>query len=142
MQEQNFQNHTRLVTLYHKITYPALLAVLVGAGVNLANSSKDNLYSASLIFALAMIVSVTLFYARGFALKANDRAIRAEENFRHYLLTGKPLPQGLKLSQIVALRFASDAELPTLAQQALDGQLTSKDIKAAIKNWKADYERV
>lgn len=142
MQEQNFQNHTRLVTLYHKITYPALLAVLVGAGINLGNSSKDNLYSASLIFVLALIVSVTLYYARGFALKANDRAIRAEENFRHFLLTGKPLPKGLKLSQIVALRFASDEELPGLAQQALTDKMGQKSIKAAIKNWKADYERV
>lgn len=142
MQDQNFQNHTRLVTLYHKITYPALLAVLVGAGVNLGNSAKDNLYSASLIFALAMVVAVTLFYARSFALKANDRAIRAEENFRHYLLTGKPLPQGLKLSQIVALRFASDEELPGLAQQAIAEKMGQKAIKAAIKNWKADYERV
>lgn len=142
MQEQNFQNHTRLVTLYHKITYPALLAVLVGAGINLGNSSKDNLYSASLIFVLALIVSVTLYYARGFALKANDRAIRAEENFRHFLLTGKPLPKGLKLSQIVALRFASDEELPGLAQQALADKMGQKSIKAAIKNWKADYERV
>jgi low temperature requirement protein LtrA len=142
MQDQNFQNHTRLVTLYHKITYPILLGILVGAGVNLGNSSKDNLYSASLIFALAMVVSITLFYARGFALKANDRAIRAEENFRHYLLTGKPLPKSLRLGQIVALRFASDEELPALAQQAVDGQLKSKDIKAAIKNWKPDYERV
>jgi hypothetical protein len=142
MQDQNFQNHTRLVTLYHKITYPILLGILVGAGVNLGNSSKDNLYSASLIFALAMVVSITLFYARGFALKANDRAIRAEENFRHYLLTGKPLPKGLRLGQIVALRFASDEELPALAQQAVDGQLKSKDIKAAINNWKPDYERV
>jgi hypothetical protein len=142
MQEQNFQNHTRLVTLYHKITYPVLLAILVGAGINLGNSSQDNLYSASLIFALAMVVAITLFYARGFALKANDRAIRAEENFRHYLLTGKPLPQGLKLSQIVALRFASDAELPALAEQALTEKMGQKAIKAAIKNWKADYERV
>lgn len=142
MQEQNFQNHTRLVTLYHKITYPVLLAVLVGAGINLGNSSADNLYSASLIFVLALIVSITLYYARGFALKANDRAIRAEENFRHFIITGKPLPQGLKLSQIVALRFASDEELPGLAQQALADKMGQKAIKAAIKNWKADYERV
>ncbi|HQR92823.1 MAG: hypothetical protein B7Y15_06675 [Bacteroidetes bacterium 24-39-8] len=142
MQEQNFQNHTRLVTLYHKITYPVLLAVLVGAGINLGNSSADNLYSASLIFVLALIVSITLYYARGFALKANDRAIRAEENFRHFMLTGKPLPLGLKLYQIVALRFASDEELPGLAQQAIAEKMGQKAIKAAIKNWKADYERV
>lgn len=142
MQEQNFNNHSRLVTLYHKIAYPVLLAVLVGSGVNLGTSSKENLYSASLIFVLAILVSITLYYARAFALKANDRAIRAEENFRHFLLTGKPLPKGLRLGQIVALRFASDAEFPALAQQAIDKQLKSKEIKAAIQNWRADYERV
>ncbi len=142
MQDQNFQNHSRLVTLYHKITYPVLLVVLVGSVINLGNSSKDNFIAASLIFALALVVAITLFYARGFALKANDRAIRAEENFRHYLLTGKPLPKGLKLSQIVALRFASDEELPGLAQEALADNMGQKAIKTAIKNWKADYERV
>jgi hypothetical protein len=142
MQEQNFSNHTRLVTLYHFVTTPFLLAILTGACINVCNSSKDNLYSASLILSLTIALSLTFYFARAFALKANDRAIRAEENFRHYLLTGKPLPAGLRAAQIVALRFASDEELPLLAAKAIAEQMKSKGIKQAIKNWKADYNRV
>jgi hypothetical protein len=102
MQEQNFSNHSRFVTVYHFVTIPFLIAILTGASINLCTSSKDNLYSASLILALTIALSLTFYFARAFALKANDRAIRAEENFRHYLLTGKPLPATLRSSQIVA----------------------------------------
>ncbi len=73
---------------------------------------------------------------------AQDRAIRAEENFRYYLLTGKPLDSRLRIGQIIALRFASDAELPALAEQAIKENMSQKDIKMAIKNWKGDYHRV
>ena len=82
------------------------------------------------------------WYIRWFALRAQDRAIRAEENFRHFILTGQPLDRHLRMGQIIALRFASDEELPALAKRAADEKLSSKDIKQAIKNWKPDYNRV
>jgi len=81
------------------------------------------------------------FFARNFALKAQDRAIRAEENFRHYLLTGKPFDSKLTLRQIIGLRFASDEEFPELAKKASEESLSEEDIKKAIKNWKADFDR-
>ena len=81
-------------------------------------------------------------FTRSFPLKAQDRAIRAEENFRYYLLTGKLLPSGLKISQIVALRFASDDEFPKLVERTLSENLSSKQIKQAIQNWKPDNYRV
>jgi hypothetical protein len=74
-------------------------------------------------------------------VKVQDRAIRAEENFRHYLLTGKPLPGNLGKGQIVALRFAADGEFPDLAQRALVEGLKGEAIKKAIRNWRPDTYR-
>jgi len=85
---------------------------------------------------------VIYLYTRVFALKAQDRAIRAEENFRHFILTGKPLDGRLRMTQIIALRFAPDDEFPPLAKKAVEEKLRSKEIKAAIQNWKADHNRV
>jgi hypothetical protein len=83
-----------------------------------------------------------LFRSRGFALKAQDRAIRAEENLRYFALTGTLLPPGLHMGQIVALRFASDAEFVALAQKALAENMSGNDIKKAITDWRADTYRV
>lgn len=142
MAEQSFKNHTRLVPLYHYYTYGLLLCVIIGSIVNIIKSSAENKYSAWLIFALSITVGLIGYFARAFALKAQDRVIRAEENFRHYLLTGKPLPKDLRLRQIIALRFASDEEFVQLVQKALDEKLDTKTIKEMIKVWKADYSRL
>ncbi|MBY0481674.1 MAG: hypothetical protein K2Q21_09980 [Chitinophagaceae bacterium] len=142
MKEQNLKNHTRFVILYHFVGYTILLAVLIGSIVNVVNSSKENLYSATLILATNLVLGIALFFARFFALAANDRAIRSEENFRHFILTGSPMPSGLKLSQIVALRFAPDAEFPALTVRAKAEALSSSAIKKLIIDWKGDYERV
>jgi hypothetical protein len=97
--------------------------------------------------ALAMVslvaaVILALWYGRSFALKAQDRAIRAEQNFRHYIATGKQLDSSLRMNQIVALRFAGDDEFVALCKKAAEEQLSNKAIKQLIKNWKADYNRV
>ncbi len=78
---------------------------------------------------------------RSFRLKAQDKAIRAEENLRHFILTGRPLDSRLVLGQVVALRFASDEEFPGLAQRAADEQLSNNAIKKEIKNWRPDLHR-
>ncbi|MBA4140665.1 MAG: hypothetical protein H0X70_09210 [Segetibacter sp.] len=142
MQQQNFKNHARLVPGYHGVTYLAIIALIIGSFVNLFNSSRDNLYSASLICLTSLILALLCFYARSFALKAQDRAIRAEENFRHYMLTNKLMDGRLNLSQVIALRFASDDEFPALAQKAAAEKLPAKEIKKQIKNWRGDYYRV
>ncbi len=142
MQQQNFKNHARLVPGYHGVTYLAIIALIIGSFVNLYNSSHDNLYSASLICLTSLILALVCFYARSFALKAQDRAIRAEENFRHYMLTNKLMDGRLNLSQVIALRFASDEEFPALAQKAAAEKLPAKEIKKQIKNWRGDYYRV
>lgn len=142
MQQQNYKNHARLVPGYHFVTYLAIIALIIGSFVNLFNSSHDNLYSASLICLASLILASVCFYARSFALKAQDRAIRAEENFRHFMLTNKPMDSRLTLSQVIALRFAPDEEFPALAQKAANEKLPAKEIKKQIKKWRGDYYRV
>ena len=90
---------------------------------------------------LSIATFLLAFFARGFSLKAQDRAIRAEENFRHYIATGQQLDSRLKVSQIIALRFAGDDEFVALAKKAANENMSAKDIKMAIQNWKGDYYR-
>jgi hypothetical protein len=142
MTPQSFKNHTRMVPLFHYVTFTLLLAVLVGSIINLVNSAHANLYSASLLVVLTIAVIFTTFFARSFALKAQDRAIRAEENLRYFVLTGKLFDARLRTSQIIALRFAPDEELVALAKRAVEENLDAKAIKMAIQNWKGDYHRV
>lgn len=142
MKEQNYNNHTRYVPIWHFIVAPAILCFLIGSFFNLAEASASNLYSASLICLNGLILAFIYWYVRAFALKAQDRAIRAEEQFRYFILTGKPLPKELRLRQIIALRFASDEEFPALVEKAAKEQLGNKEIKALIRNWKADYSRL
>ena len=77
-----------------------------------------------------------------FAVKAQDRAIRAEENLRHFSLTGKLLDPRLTIRQIIALRFAPDGEFVSLAQAAVDKNLAEDAIKQAVKKWRSDTYRV
>jgi hypothetical protein len=142
MELQNFKNHPRFVVGWHYITSVALLALLIGSFINLFHSAKENLYSASLICLIALILLFICWFARVFALKAQDRAIRAEENLRHFVLTGKLFPSQLRMGQIIALRFAPDAEFLGLVEKAVKENLSNKDIKLAIQNWKADFDRV
>ena len=144
MAEQNLSNHTQIVTPFHKILVPLAAATFIGSLVNLFHSLDDHsrLYNAALITALATGLLLASFLARIFPLKAQDRAIRAEENLRHYVLTGKLLDSRLSIGQVVALRFASDAELPELARKAADSNLPPKENKAAVKTWRPDTYRV
>jgi hypothetical protein len=142
MTEQNLKNHTRFVPLYH---YVAGMLVILGFGgsiVNLFHADAHTHYSAALLVVVFFVLILLFWYARAFALRAQDRAIRAEENFRHFILTGKPFDKELRMGQIIALRFASDEEFPALAKKAVAEGLSSKQIKQAIQNWRGDYHRV
>ena len=87
MKAQNLQNHSRYVPLYHFVSSTLLLAVLIGSFVNLYHSTSETHYSAALIVALTISVIFVWYFVRVFALKAQDRAIRAEENFRHFIMS-------------------------------------------------------
>ena len=141
--EQNYQNHARLVKGYHGVLFILLLAGLIGSIVNLSYSfNTENLYSASLVVLLFIIGFIITAFVRLFPLKAQDRAIRAEENLRHFVITGKILPANLSVAQIIALRFAPDEEFISLTEKASLENLSPKQIKSNIKNWKADLYRV
>lgn len=142
MADQNLKNHSRLLAGWHGVTAFAIIALFVGSIVNLCHSVKENLYSASLIMLVSVILIFMFWFIRVFALKAQDRAIRAEENLRHFALTGKLLDSRLRIGQVIALRFAADEEFVGLAKKAAEENLSTKAIKQAIVNWKADYHRV
>jgi len=142
MKQQNFKNHSKWVIGYHLVTFLAILALIIGSIMNLINSSENNLYSAALLVLVSFILLFLFYFLRAFALRAQDRVIRAEENFRHYLLTGKPLSNKISVRQAVGLRFSSDEEFPSLADKAVKENLSEKEIKQQIKSWKADLYRV
>jgi hypothetical protein len=144
MATQNYANHRQFVPLFHGVLFGILFLTLIGSCVNLYESWGDHIvfYSASLIVVLIVCTLMLFFFTRIFALKAQDRAIRAEENLRHFALTGRLLDSRLEIKQIVALRFASDAEFPALVKKAAQEQMAPTDIKKAIKDWRADTYRV
>jgi hypothetical protein len=142
MTEQQFANHARMHPLYHYVTAPLVLVGLIGSIVNLVNAEPSNFYSASLIVLAFVILLFIGAMLRTYALKAQDRAIRAEESLRYFILTGKAIDARLRMGQIVALRFASDDEFVALADKAAAEGLSGKQIKQLIQQWRPDYRRI
>lgn len=144
MPEQNYSNHRQTVPAFHFFLLPVLLLTLIGSAVNLYESWGDHerLYSAALIGVLSFCALLAVLLSRMFALKAQDRAIRAEENLRHFVLTGKLLDPRLSIRQVIALRFAADNEFPPLAETAARESLPPDAIKRSIRTWRADTYRV
>ena len=140
---QNYSNHRQFVPIYHYFLSLLTLAILIGAAINLFKATGgDGLYSASLILAMAVAMTLIFFLMRLFALKAQDRAIRAEENLRHYIINNQLLDPKLTMRQTIGLRFASDDEFLELEKKAVAENLSEDSIKKAVKNWKADTYRV
>jgi len=130
--------------MFHFVLLPVLLLTFVGACVNLYRSLGDHerLYSAALIVVLCFCCAVTAVFARTFPCRAQDRAIRADENLRHFAMTGKLLDPRLTVRQVVALRFAPDDEFLALAKRAADEGMAPDAIKRAVRNWREDSYRV
>ena len=142
MTEQNYSNHRQSVPVF-LVVFGILVLTLIGAGVNLYKSFGDHerLYNAALILVIVACAIVVQVQSRTYALKAQDRAIRAEENLRHFVLTGKLLDPKLSVRQIIGLRFAADGEYLALCKRAADDNLSEDDIKKAVKNWRPDTYR-
>ncbi len=139
---QNVSNHARYVPGYHFVLSALLLAVLGWQIYYLA--IRPSLGTAlGLVLAVALILMY--WYTRVFAVTVQDRVIRLEERLRMAALFPaelKPRIPEFSPRQLVALRFASDAELPALAKRVLDEKITDeKEIKKLIKEWRADYLR-
>ena len=141
--EQNFSNHVRWYPLFHFVVVPLLALNFL---THLVRFFMEP--SWALFFWVLLSITLVLFAisARLMSLKAQDRVIRLEERLRHQqLLTGELLARsaGLSAGQIIALRFASDEELPELVERTLNGDFgKNTDIKKAIKTWRADHHRV
>ena len=142
-QGQNFANHTRFVPPFHYVAMPILLVNFVWAVRGLFNGIT---FDASLNALVAAALIIVALVARTFALKAQDRVIRLEMRLRMREL----LPEDLQgrvndftPAQMIALRFAGDAELPELARKVLDEHITTATpIKKMITDWQGDYLRV
>ncbi len=139
---QNYKNHTRLLPAFHFFVLPVLL-------VNLANAARHLWMMPTRSTAFALVVAAALLMlallARVQAVTVQDRVIRLEMRLRlRGLLPPDLQPKINELSprQLVALRFASDAEMTDLVRDVMDGKLTTqKEIKLRVKNWQADWLR-
>jgi hypothetical protein len=139
---QNLGNHVRYVPLYHFV----LTALgLLSLGLAVARLVSGVSVASLLEFLLAVSLILTAFFARSFAVTAQDRVIRLEERLRMQALAPELAVRFNEFTtgQVTALRFASDAELPALAKQVLEGKLTKGiEIKKQIREWKRDHLRV
>ena len=139
MQEQSYQKHTRLDPAYHMVAAPLSLLSVVGSAIYvIARHTTPSV----IVLVLSVALLLAVLKVRTYATTLQDRVVRAEENFRHFVLTGKPLDPALSLGQIIALRFASDQEFPELCARAVRERLSKDAIKRAVTHWRADTHRV
>jgi Family of unknown function (DUF6526) len=143
MTEQNFQNHVKFVPTFHYFVVPVLLLNFVSSVVHLVRHWFEWNALVAALTALALVF--LMFHARLFALRVQDRVIRLEERQRMARLFPEDLQARINEftpAQLVALRFASDEELPALARQILNDRIADqKTIKKSVKRWRADYLR-
>ena len=142
---QNFKNHTRLDPPWHFFIAPMMLINIVMAIVAIVRHWPDHAHLYIWWLVMSIVGLFAVGKARAHSMVVQDRVIRLEEKLRfsallpHDLLARTP---ALTVRQIVALRFASDDELPALVKRALDENLSEKDIKKSINKWRPDYLRV
>jgi hypothetical protein len=139
---QTLSNHARFDPLYHFFAVPVFLISALAAVVHFL--LRPSLHSGWL-FVVAVAAAVAVLKLRTYSLRVQDRVIRLEERLRLASVLPEPLrariPE-ITAGQLIALRFASDAELSKLAERALSEKLSPADIKKAIETWRPDYWRV
>jgi hypothetical protein len=142
---QNFRNHTRFYPPFHFVLMPILVFNLIFSVYVTIHRFPDHRYLFHWWIVMAVAFILMAILGRRQSLKAQDRIIRLEERLRlASLLPANELSHITEFTtgQLIALRFASDAELPALARRTLTQNLGSKEIKQAIVNWRADDLRV
>jgi Family of unknown function (DUF6526) len=142
-QTQTYASHTRWVPMYHFFAVPVLLINVIVTAIRFVRDPRP-MTGWTVVVALALFLAVLVL--RFMPLRAQDRVIRMEERVRlERLLPGdlRGRVGELTAEQLIAIRFAPDDEAPDLTRRALNGELKSqKDIKGAIRNWRADHLRV
>jgi hypothetical protein len=139
---QSYANYKRRHLPFHFFVIPVLITNAILALVYLVRHPG---LAAAWMVILSIALLVLAFLTRINPLKVQDRLIRMEERLRLAALLSEPLRSriaDLTEQQLVALRFASDAEIPQLVEETLSGNLSSKDIKKKIQNWRPDHLRV
>jgi hypothetical protein len=142
---QNYKNYARWYPLFHFFVLPLLLLNFIFSIYATVHAWPRYAHSHLWSIVMAIVFFVMAGIARGGAIKVQDRVIRLEERLR--LATLLPAEERshideLSVEQLIALRFASDAELPALVRKTLTQNLEPKAIKQSIVNWRPDYHRV
>jgi hypothetical protein len=142
MKHQNYENHSKIDPVYHYgITLLTVVTLILSIVFFVKNVASQTLLSFIVLFTTITFLFI-MVKLRLYALQVQDRTIRGEENFRYYRLTGNVLNPDLTVKQVVALRFAPDEEFPGLVERTLSENLSPKDIKKAVQDWRADHHRV
>ncbi|HEY0758310.1 MAG TPA: DUF6526 family protein [Acidisarcina sp.] len=142
--QQSFANHSKRDPWFHFVIVPLFIVILVSGISGIIFVHRD-LHFHILLVLLGAGILLVVFRARIYSLKVQDRVIRLEERLRLAALLPealKPRIPELTEAQLIALRFASDAELPLLTEKTLNAKLEPKAIKALIQNWRPDHFRV
>jgi hypothetical protein len=139
---QTLQNHGKFDPIFHFFLAPVGLAFVIATIYHAIQNPGMEAYTHILI---ALWALMAVFRIRIYSLKVQDRVIRLEERLRLAGLLSEPLKSksaALTEGQLIAIRFASDAEVPALVEKTLAGNLKQKEIKQAIQTWRPDYWRV
>lgn len=141
---QNAKNHRRFFPLHHFVLVPISAVAFVWSLTNLL-CNLENWKQELPMFLATFCIVLGAFISRIYALKNQDRIIRLEMRYRYFDLSGKSFSekeQQLRLSQIIALRFAGDDELISLVDESIAKKLSNSEIKKSIQNWKEDTRRI
>jgi hypothetical protein len=145
MEAQQYKNHIRYYPAHHFVFYPAIL-LLVGVSIYFALNAGETAAIWIFLSVLTALVGFLSYMMRQhYAMMVQNRVVRLELRFRYYLITQQRfelIESKLKKSQLYALRFASDDELPYLVMRAMNENLSGDEIKKAIIHWIPDHMRV
>lgn len=145
MAPQNYNNHIRYYTPHHFLFYPVVILLVLLSAYGWFRHPEDSLLWILMIASIVLIGVLSFMLRQHYSLINQNRTVRLEVRFRYYVLTQRrfePLEAQLSLGQVFALRFASDEELPALADRAIAEKLSPDAIKRAIRNWLPDTMRV
>ena len=145
METQNYKNHIRFYPPHHFVFYPVML-ILLGTSIYFI-IADENLRTIWIFISILIlvIILVSFMLRQHYALTLQDRIVRLEIRYRYFTITGERLElleNKISDSQLFALRFAPDEELPNLVNKAILENLSSTQIKKSIQNWRADNHRV
>lgn len=140
---QNYANHVRLHPPFHFFLLPGTTVLLILTLINIYKHHEA--LEDWILLVIGLLAPMAVLLIRINPLKAQDRTIRLEERLRLSMLLGEPLRSkigDLTEAQLIALRFASDEELPGLVEKTLKNNMKPVEIKKAIVNWRPDIFRV